>query len=426
MPDYTPRSVGRWLHLAHAAQCQAAEPVKPGLIDYTVDTVLGENRTLTVRIPEGYTPTKAWPLVYAYHPTGGTGPQMIRMVTQALGAQAERMILAAPTDYTPLNVDSKRSWKPEQRALLRFLRMKLHLDSDRTYAVGFSQGGYAAWSAATFYGDELAASSPVGSTFDAAPEIPGLWECLFANSSPVPILNIWGENDTLAVLGLDIQTQRGTVRELNERVVALTKQAPRDITNARIPGGGHEFRLPITRWRELLTRCRTAWPAEIEQHFRYLNQARAGWLEGLRWEGAQWGLTPISVDKKEAETDEQAFARALLPRLGSLKGVRRGQNVDVEFTHLDDLMVWFGEGMVDWTQPVKITSNGRSLYTGQIRPSLLICLTEAARTRDFERLRWAGVRIRDPKGDGKNTGMMSAAVWRAEEPLPVYVEGKPR
>jgi ribonucleotide reductase alpha subunit len=56
------------------------------------------------------------------------------------------------------------------------------------------------------------------------------------------------------------------------------------------------------------------------------------------------------------------------------------------------------DGMIDWEQPVILVMSGRPAFEGRLEPELYVALSQAARTWDFDRLRWAGLRFR---GGGK-------------------------
>ncbi len=60
---------------------------------------------------------------------------------------------------------------------------------------------------------------------------------------------------------------------------------------------------------------------------------------------------------------------------------------------MGDLTVWVGHGQLDWTRPVTIVRDGRTVFEGLLRPDLRVCLEEAARRHDLVRLRWAGLRV---------------------------------
>jgi hypothetical protein len=95
----------------------------------------------------------------------------------------------------------------------------------------------------------------------------------------------------------------------------------------------------------------------------------------------------------EGETDATALGRAITERLGRVRGEIDGQTLRLECTHVGEMTVWIGDGMVDWAKPVALEVDGRRVFEGQVARDLDLCLSEAARTRDFDRLRWAGIRV---------------------------------
>jgi hypothetical protein len=99
------------------------------------------------------------------------------------------------------------------------------------------------------------------------------------------------------------------------------------------------------------------------------------------------------LPRKTGETEAQAFGRAIRETLGRLRGEVDRQTLRVETRHVGDLTVWIGDGMVDWERPVTLVVDGEKRWEGRLRPDLHVCLAQAARTRDFDRLRWAGLRV---------------------------------
>jgi hypothetical protein len=96
----------------------------------------------------------------------------------------------------------------------------------------------------------------------------------------------------------------------------------------------------------------------------------------------------------DPEVQRQATVRAIRGRLGELRGEINGQRIDVYRKRISELTIWIGDGMIDWTRPVSLKVNGRKAFDGQLSPDLFVCLTQAARTYDFDRLRWAGLRFK--------------------------------
>ena len=409
--SYRPEKVSDWLHGAglHGK-------LKSGVRAMTVTLEDGQTREVALRIPDGYTPEKRWPLILAFHPTGASGGDMIRLLAGRLGRLIDGYVVAAPTNYLPLNVDSGRSWRPEPRLVLRELRRLVHLDSDHIFVTGFSQGCYASWSYATFYGDELAGALPVACTFDAAPEIPGLWELLLPNVSNVPLLHVWGSEDELPVYGIDLTTVKGVAARLNLRVNELTERLGLNVRNYVVAGGGHAYEPPADLVGQLLKKRRVPYPLLVRHRFRYLVQGRDSWLEAVAWDGDRWAPGPIRTTAAPAETREQAVGRMIAESTGLLEGEVRGQKIKIVERHVRALVLWLGEGMIDWDAPIEVTLDGEEVFKGKVARDLYVCLTEAARTFDFDRLRWAGLQL--SKGGG-------AKLVGTDSALPVVIFERP-
>ncbi len=104
-------------------------------------------------------------------------------------------------------------------------------------------------------------------------------------------------------------------------------------------------------------------------------------------------MTQRALEPKSSETREQTIGRTITELLGQLDGRIQGQEIAIAYRHVDSLMVWLGDDMVDWTKPVRVVANGEEVFSGIVNRDLFLCLREAARTYDFDRLRWAGVRV---------------------------------
>jgi polyhydroxybutyrate depolymerase len=104
------------------------------------------NRSFRLRLPAGYTNTKAWPLVLALHPNGGSGigywdgtGRNIRQVVR------DKAILVLPLARGGGGDWDWRGDLPADNAyfeaLLARLKDRLCVDTSRIFAMGFSGGG---------------------------------------------------------------------------------------------------------------------------------------------------------------------------------------------------------------------------------------------------------------------------------------------
>lgn len=108
----------------------------------------GASRTYILRLPNGYTKDKAWPLVLALHPNGGSGIGFWDATTGARSIRAlarDKAVVVLP-QARPMG--SGWDWRGDLPADLAFfdalitrLEGQLCLDPKRIFAMGFSGGG---------------------------------------------------------------------------------------------------------------------------------------------------------------------------------------------------------------------------------------------------------------------------------------------
>jgi len=403
-PAYARQRLPEWLHRLNlysvpAMPAMLAPPAlqassAAGAPRLRVAVGFGQEREVALRLPRGYDPGRPWPLIYALHPSGGSGPRFIAFVERLLGGKVEDFVVAAPTGYHQTSLDAPPPFTVDHLAILLAVRQAVHVDSDRVYALGYSLGGYAAWAVACLHSDQLAGAVALSSAFCVPPADDGLWRTMLPNFAHLPVLNIWGAEDTLAVLGARTLEPVGGIAEMNRRLVAWTRGMSLPLRNVEVPGRGHGgAEPPRAALLALLSARREHAPPVVEHNFRHLSQGHAYWLEAGSWLGGHWGAEPPAYARQPRESDDQAFGRAAGALLGWLRGEIAGQTLAVERRHVGELTVWIGDGMIDWGKDVTVKVAGRQVFSGRLRPDLLVCLTQAARTFDFDRLRWAGVRV---------------------------------
>ena len=160
----------------------------------------------------------------------------------------------------------------------------------------------------------------------------------------------------------------------------------------------------------LLSATREHYPRSIRRVFRLPCQGRTAWIEAHAWRGSWWDEKPLKISFRADENPDdprvqrEALARAVRGRLGELRGEVNGQEIKVYRKKISELTVWVGDEMIDWNQPVSLKVNGRQASEGTLTPDLFVCLTQAARTYDFNRLRWAGLRFKS----GSKTRIVTA------------------
>ena len=337
--DYRPARVREWLHRA-----ASFSSLRPGIDVMRVDVGEEDSRQVVIRVPDGYRPDRPWPLVYALHPSGMQAADWAARVEGLLGMRSSQYVIAAPNQYRQNYIAADPPFTPEHPAILDAIARRVHVAHDRVYVVGYSKGAYGAWFVSLYYPDRFAGAVALAGTFDVAVGDDGFWKTLVTNVAQLPVLNIWGERDTLTVRGLD-GTPAGDFSTQNRRFEQWLSGMGLPITNIEVPGAGHhDLRPPPEPIEAALVGRRREDPKRIDQVFRHLHQASCYWLEGLSWVGERWGeRRPPLPAAQPGESERHVIARTLEPLLGRLTGTIDRQTIRVSRRHIGDLVIWFGE-----------------------------------------------------------------------------------
>jgi dienelactone hydrolase len=387
-PDYRPSRLREWLH-----DGVPFEALAPGTRTISVESEPGTTRQVTLVVPDGYRPGKAWPLVYALHPSGEPADRWADQVRRLLGVRAREFVIASP-EYRQNYIAAKPPFAAEHAVFLDAVARWVHVDPNRVYAFGYSRGGYAAWYVTLFFADRFASTVALAAGFDVAPGPDGFWKHLAPNAGHVPVLNAWGGRDPLVVRDL-AEKPAGTIAESNRWFTNAVRGMDLPITNIEVPGAEHyQMPPPLEAVSDHLSRRRVADPPRVGHTFRHLHQASAYWLEGLTWTGESWGEPwPSPAAAQPGESEAAVLARTLEPLLGRLTGARDGQTIRVTRRHIGDLVIWIGERSINWSEPITVECDGKVVFSGWVSQDVQLALARAKATMDFERLCFAGIRV---------------------------------
>ena len=229
---------------------------------------------VVLRVPPGYDPAKKWPLIITLHGHGGQAEHMLHLTQQLIGSRVDEFVIAAPQDIGPLSLtfDTKVVQRP--RALLNVLRHTFHIDSDRVYLMGYSEGSHNAWLATIMHADCFAGVVPLATHVQT---LGGdlLYELLLANVLNTPILFCWGENDTLDQSGNPHPL--GGVAYYGRRMTAVLKKLKaKQFEGIELKDVGHIGVVPpADRLSALLSERREHFPKRVHQVFRLPDQSDA-------------------------------------------------------------------------------------------------------------------------------------------------------
>ncbi len=188
-------------YCSHAAE----QPINgPGDYEFTL-THGGRERAFLIHVPPGYDPARAAPLVIALHGGGGSMHYMARDSLYELVSKSDSagFIAVFPNGYSRFRGGKFATWNAGAccgdardkniddvgfiKSMVGFLHTRLHIDRDRVFATGMSNGGMMAYRLACELPDIFAAVAPVAGT-DNTTACPA--------GRPVSVLHIHARNDT--------------------------------------------------------------------------------------------------------------------------------------------------------------------------------------------------------------------------------------
>lgn len=396
-PDYDRKKVSQWLHDA-----RLFKPLKPGRREVTVPLSQAAKQGITLRIPRDYDPKKPWPMLYALHGMGSNGNQIISYFEQILGPMIEEFVVVAPNDYRVSAMRSVRVPRSDHRIILREIRRRVHIDANRQFASGYSMGGHGSWTLAATMPDEFAALMPIAGSFA---NIHRSYDReLLPNMANTFIATIWGRGDVMNNKGE--VSKHGGIAGRNQALAILAHELKLPSLFHEFPNKGHGGVIPPDHiLEEVFTKTRQPYPLSVRKTFRSTVHARAYWLEGEDWIGAildgksQIILEPRrGEDPRNPEHIERMRERALRSRLGRIEGSIEDQTINIARRKVRTVIIWIGDNMIDWENPITVRLSSRRIYDGTLSPDLFLCLQQVDRTWDLDRLRWSGLRVETGKG----------------------------
>lgn len=257
---------------------------------------------LHLYVPESYDPSRAAPLLCAYHGTGGSGAGLYRMwqaTCDELG-----MLLLAPTDAGE-NQGYRFSDEERDQALaaLRWMRRHFNVDEDRIALTGISRGGHLAWDLALRYPDRFAAIAPMigGPRVQLARGQNNMR--YLENVTQLPIRDLQGSRD-----------DPGLVTNLRQAFQTLARLGARDAELIEFEALGHSFEMGAVDWPAFLGGvAREPLPGRVVLCTTEA-PSRASWLEVTRLgKGVDETFTP-KVEASEWNRLDEAGRRAWLVR----------------------------------------------------------------------------------------------------------------
>jgi hypothetical protein len=366
----------------------------------TLDFAIGDPPTrgaeilrAQVRVPEGYDPERAYPVLLGLHAADQDSAAFIRFLAALLGKSKDDYIITALANLPGAWLSDPPAAASAPRAWLGALGKRYHVDTDRVYLAGYGPGGHAAASLAMLHADAFAGVLVLAGT--CLPDVGGeAVELFLGNLRHLPTLIVHGAGDAG---GGESESKRDEPAQAAARQVAeiaawnryLADRAARahlPITVMEIPNAGRDgITPPAEALAQLLAHQRPRDPRHVTHLFRYPPQGRAYWLRQTRYDGQPWSAQQIVISPGQDESRADAVAAVLREKLAHFTGTIDGQTVRIEAHGSSRFDVLLGDHLLDLDTDIEILVNGTRRFAGRAQPRVATLLDEARRTGDLKR-----------------------------------------
>ena len=334
------------------------EPQPTGMFPEQQIVVRGRAYPLSLSIPVTYDPTKRIGLVVCLHGAGFAGDAYLERWQGRLG---EGYLLACPT--YPSGAWFTRRAEELVLATIRDLRTRYHIDPDRVFLTGMSNGGIGTWLVGMHHAPLFAGIAPMASGLD------DVLMPFLANLRNTPIYIIHGAKDQV----MPVELSRTISREMDRLGYSyIYREHEREHPMA----GGHYF--PKEELPDLVTwfnsRRRGPLPARLTvvreaSHFQAFSWVRLDSTDPIA------AFSEDLVDKRDERIKRREYAKLD----ASLVGANR---IEVIAERVRRYSIFLNDRLVDVSRPVTVLTNGQVSFEGMVTQSLETLLRQARLRHD--------------------------------------------
>jgi pimeloyl-ACP methyl ester carboxylesterase len=320
--------------------------------------IKGQTYSYGLYVPQSYDPSVSFPLIICLHGAGFSGDSYLERWVPRL---KQGYILACPTI-------SRGAWWTRQGedlvfATLHAVRARYHIDPDRVFLTGMSNGGIGAWIIGMHHAEVFAGVAPMASGID---------EVLYPfldNLKQTSVYVIHGAQDQV----MPVWLSRKLVKEMKRRNIS---HVYREHNRSHPHAGGHFFpreELPgLIQWFD--QQRRNPLPSKLTV------VRDATHLESFLW------VRIDATDRIAAFTDDLIDSQDEYIKKGiyaRLQAEITEQNRIVVNTHrIRKFSLFLNKELVDLSAPVTVETNGRISFHGKVSPNLTTLLHQARLRQD--------------------------------------------
>ncbi|MCH8041620.1 MAG: hypothetical protein IH977_14945 [Nitrospinae bacterium] len=339
-----------------AGRSYGKEPV--GLYPNVPVQVRGKTQGYGLYVPSSYGPDTSYPLVICLHGAGFTGASYLERWQPRLG---DSYILACPTYYQ--GAWWTRFGENLVLATIRAVRARYHIDPDRIFLTGMSNGGIGAWIIGMHHAPLFAGVAPMAS---------GLDDVLFPflkNLTQTPVYIIHGARDRI----MPVDLSRQIVKELDTLQVDYIY---REHDHTHPHAGGHFFPRPelpaLVSW--FGKQQRNPFPCKVTLVRDASHLSEFGWVRIDATDRIAM-FSEALTDNRDEFVKNRIYAELDVAIVGP-------NQVEVRTTRVRRYTIFLNNDLVDLSQPVTVVTNGVTSFQGIVNPDLETLLREARRRQD--------------------------------------------
>jgi pimeloyl-ACP methyl ester carboxylesterase len=320
--------------------------------------VQGQSYALALSVPLTYQPSKGYALIICLHGAGFSGEAYLERWQARLG---EDYILACPT--YPAGAWFTRRAEEVALATIRHVTRRYHIDPDRIFLTGMSNGGIGAWLIGMHHAPLFAGVVPMASGLD------NVLMPFLANLRNTPVYIIHGAKDQVMPVALS----RSIARELT----ALGyPHVYREHQGEHPMAGGHYF--PREELPALMTwlngQRRNPLPAKLTVVREASRFQAFGWVR-LDVTDPIAAFSDDLVDKRDERIAKREYARLEATIVSA-------NRIEVNTERIQRYSLFLNDRMIDPAKPVTIVTNGKVSFEGTVTASLETLLRQARLRQD--------------------------------------------
>jgi dienelactone hydrolase len=309
-------------------------------------------------VPLSYDPSKSYALVICLHGAGFTGDAYLERWQTRLD---EGYIIACPT------LPQGNWWTREATdvvlATLRELQGRYHIDPNRVFLTGMSNGGIGVYLVGSHFAPLFAGLAPMASGLDDV-LLPFL-----ENLRDTPVYLIHGTQDQV----MPVELSRTVAQELTRLGYPFTY---REHDRTHPVAGGHYFpreELPdLVAW--FGTRRRDPFPKRVTVVRDATHLSPFGWVRIDATERIA-AFSENLIDRRDDTIKNRVYAKLDAEIVGP-------NRIEVRTERVRRYSLFLNQELIDLSKPITVITNGQMSYEGTMTPSIVTILREARQRHD--------------------------------------------